>query len=215
MTEANPHNAVLAADRDVIEAVNSRNSERLALALEEGGGSAGSISLEHLLVTIMRKYDRVELVRKVGRGSREPLEAVHVEESWFLNGLPPEVRQALISGLRSGALILRKLRVPGRRGRPAGVFEPEIAEGSHIYQIARDLAIADAPEKRINYLLGFEEIPEKWLRQAVAEWVPRSRSELGLPPITTASEVDSLARRARRALAAYRKLLKMAEQIDN
>ena len=189
-------NAVLRSDMDLLLAldVTKLNPQGLARALTDGGGSAGSVELEHLLLAIDRRSHLIEIVRKAGRGNRN-IRIADVPLAWFAGGLPACFRAELISGFQSNRFIIRPLKKRGAVGRPSAPF------GSHV----DDWLAIEKMVRRSRGRLNFEEAGE--------EYVDRERVRAGRGTVNLSRDYFTRERRMRRIRRAASDFIDWVRQI--
>lgn len=190
------------ADRQVIAAINRRDPDLLADALEEGGGSARSCAIRLLISAItIRPKDTLHL--RPARGKRLTLLSRLGVSAWNLRtGLPPEARIELIHLLRTGAVQIGKLRQRKRGPRSDRAFIPKLwLDGWRVQQLINDLACEDARKIASVSPRGtiVPVVMARGLQKRAIDLFIQEQPQLSMSP-------EHAARYAKRALRAVQKL---------
>ncbi|MEG3154468.1 hypothetical protein [Sphingomonas sp. RB1R13] len=200
-------NAALRSDMELLLALDAAypDAQGLARALTNGGGSAGSVELEHLLSVATRRQGSIEIVRRLPSGRFKSALSDYVDTAtWAKNGMPLKARLELIRNLRSGEVVIqaRKNRGVGA-GQPRTVLCPDAASGAAIWNLALKLATGIDDRPTTDYDREWLEA-DGWLTKGVDAWISRERNGRAKRNL---SEIDTWERKVRRALSAYEHLL--------
>lgn len=151
---------MLSSDVDLIIAIRANDASGVAKALEDGAATHDTDARELLLFCLIGADHATEIVAHRKKGGRHtPLRPIAVLPQWFSDGVPDDIRRALVEALRSTRLVVREKVQKGKPGKRSSIITKPIADGASVENRAIRWAVRVHGMQAEEIRLGLKPLP--------------------------------------------------------